>query len=158
MAIQIPEHLDRDDAREWQLFIWNLPNDAFSEPQKLQLMLILQTRFNLFEPFPVVKDLIENRELWLGVVMDRGVLLPREQCRVTSLRTDLIKLRDVASPFWNVNTLFILTLADSVSVVERMARKWDPSELTILSGHDTDNLLGIGRGQHPLQIVAPWWD
>src|SRR5262245_66481879 len=75
-----PLPADRD-ADAWQLSIWNLPDDFVSRPQKLQLMLILEAAFNEFDPFVVVADLLKHRELWQGVVMDRGFLLEGEGWR-----------------------------------------------------------------------------
>src|SRR5688572_17253849 len=103
MDLSLPTERDPDT---WQLFIWNLPDELVSRAQKLQLMLMIEARFNEFDPYRVVGDLLRHRSLWRGAVMDRGYVDPRdEQGFLVRLRADLIKLRDVGG-HWNVDTLF----------------------------------------------------
>jgi hypothetical protein len=59
-------------ADEWQIFLWNLPDDLLTRPQKLEMMLMLETRFDAFNPFRVVADLLRHRDLWTGAVVERG--------------------------------------------------------------------------------------
>ena len=157
MSLHFPTDRDRG---QWQLFVWNLPDDFLSEPQKLQLMLVLNNSFNAFEPFVVVRDLLVNRTLWQSVVMDRGVLMPRGTSEFpgTRIRTDLIKLRDIGSGWWNVDTLFLLTCEEHVAGLTAIADRWSYDAITVLSGEDTDDLLGIGRANHPNRIIGIWWD
>src|SRR5436190_2436159 len=106
MNILLPTERDLD---AWQVAVWNLPDDQLSRAQKLQFMLMLEARFNGFDPFVVVGDLFPHRDLWHGAVMDRAFYLPGDKSPPLSpLRTDLIKLRD-GERSWNVDTLFILT-------------------------------------------------
>jgi len=148
-----------DDIDGWEVFLLNLPDEFMSRPQKLNLMLMLHTRHNLFEPLPVIRDLLEHHDLWLGAVMDRGVLEPRgSKYIVPKIITNLNKLRSVGSHYWNVDTLFILTMAEHVAAVTQLAEHWNSSVITVLSGEVSDELTGFGRGIHPSQIIGVWWD
>ena len=72
--------------------------------------LFVSNHVNLFDPFVVVRDLLNNRDLWEGVVMDRGFAASEGNGRGwTRLSSDLIKLRDIGRGCWNVDTLLILT-------------------------------------------------
>src|SRR5271166_5666770 len=106
MNVYLPTEQDVD---AWQIHLWNLPDEQMSRAQKLQFMLMLEGAFNAFDPFVVIGGLLQNRDLWHGVVMDRAFYMPKDNCPTSSpLRTDLIKLRDIES-HWNVDSLFILT-------------------------------------------------
>ncbi len=120
-----PEH----DVDAWQVAIWNLPDDIVSRPQKLQFMLMLEGAFNNFDPFRVIEDLLRRRDLWQGVVMDRAFLLP-DGAGLTRQRlcSDLIKLRDVGSRHWNVDTLFILTDSAHDAEWDRLTTTWEADE------------------------------
>ncbi len=155
MALQFPQE---KNIEAWQVFIWNLPDDFLSRPQKFQFMLMLEGQFNEFDPFPVVRDLLQNRHLWNGVVMDRGYTGSSQQFPDRlEIITDLIKLRDIKG-CWNVDTVFILASTTHLPALQKLAETWQADEISVLSGSESDNLLGIGRHDHPDQIIAVWWD
>ena len=148
-----------DDTDAWEVFLWNLPDDFLSRPQKLQFMLIAGKDFNAFESVPVLRDLLTQRQLWEGVIMDRGLLDPRDKSGfMTRLSTDLIKLRDIAAGYWNVDTLFILAPEANIAPLQTLADKWHADEISVISGEQTDGLLGIARGVQPQRILTVWWD
>jgi hypothetical protein len=140
MTIHLPTARDRDD---WQLAIWNLPDDFVSRAQKLQLMTMLEAGFNDFDPFRVVSDLLRHRELWRGAVMDRD---------------DLIKLRDVEGGHWSVDTLYLLIDADKEAAVLRLAEGWSADELHAIAGRAVGSRLGTGGDDRGRKIVRVWWD
>ena len=124
MNIHFPENRDVD---AWQLAIWNLPEDDVSRPQKLQLMLMLDAGFNEFDPFVVVRDLLQNRHLWQGVVMERSFPVPEQfQSKpypICKMATDLISLRDIGR-HWNVDSLYILTSEGKEADWQRVCQSW----------------------------------
>ncbi len=65
--------------------------------QKLQFKLIRNSSFNSLDGNQVVDDLLNNRELWDGVIIDR----PGSGC------IDLIKLRDIEDNLWNTDTIYV---------------------------------------------------
>jgi hypothetical protein len=90
------------DIEEWQVAVWNLPDDFVSRPQKLQFML-LQVAFNEFDPIQVVGDLLRNRSLWQGAVMTRAYSMLPDFTNLAPLFTDLVGLRDI-DRVWNVDS------------------------------------------------------
>jgi len=150
---------DLDDIEAWEVYLWNLPDDFLSRPQKLQFMLIAGKDFNAFESIPVLRDLLKHRALWDGVVMDRGFLDPRIGSGfLTWLCTDLIKLRDIAGGYWNVDTLFILAPEANMAPLQKLTENWHADETDVIAGEQADGLLGVGRSAHPQRILTVWWD
>ena len=77
----------------WQDYIWKLSDNEIKRPQKLQFMQMLENAFNTFDPFRVIGDLLTDRLLWKGAVMDRAhVWYPDGPKEPPGLDTDLIKL------------------------------------------------------------------
>ncbi len=111
--------------------------------QEIQLELIRRHQHNYFEGEEVAEDLMAHREWWEAVLMDTGARL--------------VKLRDLADNFWNVDTLYILAanehsarrlaelgercLADTVSVYEEEETRWE-----------------LGGGIEQQRLVTMWWD
>jgi hypothetical protein len=157
MEINLPAERDVD---AWQVAIWNLPNDVVSRPQKLQFMLMLERRFNNFEPFVVVGDLLRRRDLWRGVVMDRACFVPApgEDGREPQLVIDLIKLRDIGSGHWNVDTLFILTDSQRDAEWDRLMSTWSADEVGGIEGEEAEAALGVCPLPAGTKIRTVWWD
>jgi hypothetical protein len=149
----------RRDADEWQIFLWDLPEDFLSRPQKLQLMLMLEAGFNAFDPYVVVRALREHRPLWTGVVMDRAFLCPDPRLPSwTHLRGDLIKLRDIGHGHWNVDALFILTSPEHEARWEKIITSWRADEHHFHRGDGVGMVLGAyGPGEQRV-ILTVWWD
>jgi hypothetical protein len=157
MEIHLPAERDID---AWQIAVWNLADDFISRAQKLQFMQMLEARFNNFDPFTVVGDLLRRRDWWEGAVMDRAHLVPdpEEKSWWGRMVTDLIKLRDV-SHCWNVDHLFIL--ADekrSVAEWQDVVQAWNADEVQFIEGADVQALLCSGRGKGTHRILRAWWD
>lgn len=147
------------DIDEWQVWLWNLPDELLSRPQKLQFQLMLSAAFNAFDPYLIIPELLAQRDLWQGVVMDRGFLLPGDfRPALSRLATDLIKLRDIAGGHWNVDTLFILTQAGHEAKWQEVTKHWKVDEMGYIEGDEASRLLGVFGGPESVKILTLWWD
>jgi hypothetical protein len=143
------------DIDEWQVFLWNLPDDVVARPQKLQFMMMLEAGFNQFDPYVVVRDLLRHRDLWQGVLMDRGFVSAGDRS-LTMLSSDLIKLRDIGSS-WNVDTLYVTT-HESESVWEPLVENWQADEISWIEAKQASDLLGSSIRSGGPRILTVWWD
>jgi len=109
--------------------------------QELNLELIRRASFNNFDGERVAEDLLANQILWQGVVMDRGAY---------GKDIDLIKLRDIADNYWNVDTLFILAAEGKEEELMDLAKSWDANEVNWMIKPN----LGGGDGK----VLSVWWD
>jgi len=153
MSIQLPTGRNRD---EWQLTIWNADDALLSRPQKLVLMLMLDTEFNFFDPFRVVTDLLKNRHLWEGVVMTRGYPWAEFEDDALQLNGDLIHLRDISEGQWNVDTVYLTHRPENTDKLTLLAETWEADEIESYSDDDAGSLLGITPSDH--SILRVWWD
>jgi hypothetical protein len=126
--------------------------------QDIQFELIRRRQFNAFDGQRVADKLLEHRDLWEAVMMDRLALsgyggygnLPA---------MGLIKLRDLPYDEWNVDTLYLLaptkqaagTLAEIFTMEE-----WGGMVSVHDDPQDVENALGSGREERA--VVAIWWD
>jgi hypothetical protein len=123
--------------------------------QEIQLELIRRRHFNAFDGQRVVDCLLQHRDLWDAVMMDRLAI-----SHPGTLPTlGLMKLRDLSEDIWNVDTLYILT--SSKEDAERVAeifnlRQWGGMVDVHTHWEEVDNALG---GAKPGQaVVSIWWD
>ena len=138
MPVLLPADRDRD---AWQVALWNAPDDELSRPQKLELMQMLESGFNEFNPFTVVRDLLAHRDLWEGVVM----------CRLD----DLIYLRDI-STCRNVDTVYIAHDRRHTARLRSLAAGWQADEVHEYHGRAANDLLGGSRTD--AAVLRVWWD
>jgi hypothetical protein len=116
---------------------------ALSAQQQLQLDLIRSSSFNLFDGDRVVRDLLERRDEWSAVLMDRD---------------DLIKLRDLPDGHWNVDTLYVLARDPySAHALSELAEIWHADTVDVYGAERTDDELG-GSPDDDCRVVAFWWD
>lgn len=97
---------------------------------------------------PVAADLLDMRELWQAVLLDRVA------------DGELIKLRDLAENIWNTDELFILA-ADEKSARELyyQSARWRADEREILPADLATDLLGHDEDLAENNLVlALWWD
>lgn len=127
----------------------------YATTQEIQLELIRRRSFRAIDGQRVAECLTQNRDLWEAVLMDRLAI-----SHPGSLPTlGLMKLRDLSSDEWNVDTLYVLTR--SKEDAEKLAevfdrRKWGGLVDVYADPEEVDNALG---GAKPGQsIVAIWWD
>lgn len=124
--------------------------------QELNLELIKNASFNDFDGEKVVKDLLANKELWRGVVMDRGAYRALSNGEKGLEPVCLIKLRDIEDGYWNVDTLYILPVAGKEKELEMLAKTWAADEVDYLGEAQSGSLLG--GSMKPANILRIWWD
>jgi hypothetical protein len=124
--------------------------------QEIQLELIRRRRFNEFDGKKIVGSLRRHRKLWEAVVFDAHGISD-EGSGVGGL--NLIKLRDLSSNYWNVDTLFILCreIGDARQLTEiAEAEDWKADSMHI---HQNSNDLSLALGtSDPGIVVEFWWD
>jgi hypothetical protein len=122
------------------------PPRTISKIQALQFQLIRRSSFNNFDGVRVARDLMRHRRLWCGVIMDR-------------LGNDaLIKLRDIGSNEWNVDTLYVLSSRVDDRALAALARRWQADALQWVGGSAADDLLGEAGVVPHRRILEVWWD
>lgn len=137
----------------------NSPSLRDATVQEIQLELIRRSSFNAFDGEQVVASLLNHRQLWLAVLMDRpGIANYAEPSHL--LMSGLIKLRDLSDNLWNADTLFILTRKQAQArELARIIEEEDwGGELPVVheNQQDIDRALGTGRQEYGLLSV--WWD
>lgn len=123
--------------------------------QDIQLELIRRRRFNDFDGQALAAKLLEHRDLWQAVMMDRLALSNFGSPPAMGL----IKLRDLPYNEWNVDTLYLL--APTKEAAKQLAEIFNMAEWAgMVSVYDdpreVDSALGSGRETRA--IVAIWWD
>ena len=123
--------------------------------QDIQLELIRRRKFNAFDGERIAAQLWEHRELWEAALMDRLALSNWGQPPANGL----IKLRDLSSDDWNVDTLFILS--HDAACAKKLAEifKMDESGGMVSVYDDSEAVdLALGSGREERAIVSIWWD
>ncbi len=126
--------------------------------QDIQLELLRRTKFNALDGERVVASLLQHRDLWLAVLLDRpGV--PNYAEPGLLLTAGLIKLRDLPDSYWNADTLFVLTRThEQARQLARIAEEedWGGEVRVFDDQQEIDRALGTGRQEYGLMSV--WWD
>ena len=111
--------------------------------QEIQLELIRRHQHNYFEGEKVAADLMAHREWWEAVLMDASA--------------GLVKLRDLADNFWNVDTLYILaTNEHSARRLAELGERWLADTVAVYDEEETNWELGGGIEEQ--RLVTMWWD
>ena len=135
--------------------------------QKLQFELMKEASFNDFNGEKVVKDLEAHEDLWDGVVMDREGFVSKSDIPGNGpfsmgSSIDLIKLRDIGSECWNVDTVYILpsdhATEEDLEKLELLAKSWSADEVDWIEGKEAQHKLGCGGAGNPSKILRVWWD
>ncbi len=132
--------------------------------QKLEFELMKEATFNDFDGEKVVKDLEANEDLWKGAVMDRAGYvcksdIPGDSPFAMAASIDLIKLRDIGSGGWNVDTLFILPQPGKEHKLFELASNWSADEVDWIEGKEAQHMIGsCGPSYNDLKILRVWWD
>lgn len=126
--------------------------------QDIQLELIRRTRFNTFDGERVCELLARYRGHWRAVLFDSLGLAPRDRPGALPV-SGLIKLRDLDTNIWNVDTLFVLT--HTPEQAQELAVAFEESDTgamprVIDDVEEADMALGTGRERYGLLKV--WWD
>ena len=128
--------------------------------QELQLELIKLASFNNLDGEQVVKDLLDNKDLWNGVIIgrDSGAVIDKVEVKDSlfiSAGMDLIALRDIKSGY-NVDTIYIDTVPGKENKLELLIRRnWLADEIDWLEDKQVFNQLGTSAKHSILRV---WWD
>lgn len=113
-----------------------------NEIQELNFKLIEKTNFNSFNGKRIVELLKQHNDLWEAVIVDR--------------LNSLIKLRDMKSGYWNVDTLFILSTGNICkdNQLRNLLKELNADEVNIV--RNASELLG----EYPTKkrILTAWWN
>jgi len=126
--------------------------------QDIQLELIRRTRFNTFDGERICDLLERYRSHWRAVLFDSPGL-PNFDKPGSLLLSGLIKLRDLDTNIWNVDTVFVLThTPDQARELEVAFEESNTGAMPrVISDMDeTDRALGMMREEYGLLKV--WWD
>ena len=111
--------------------------------QEIQLELIRRHQHNYFDGEEVAADLMAHREWWEAVLMDASA--------------GLVKLRDLADNFWNVDTLYILATNErSARRLAELGERWLADTVSVYDEEETNWELGGGIEEQ--RLVTMWWD
>jgi hypothetical protein len=123
--------------------------------QEIQLELIRRRKFNAFDGERVVATLLEHRDLWEAVMMERLAVSNPGRLPVLGM----VKLRDLPADEWNVDTLYILTRntddAERLAEIIRM-EKW--GGLVDVHSDPDDVDCALGGAEVGQAVVAVWWE
>jgi hypothetical protein len=123
--------------------------------QEIQLELIRRTQFNAFDGERVAAALKAHHDLWEAVLMERFGL--SQPARLP--RAGLIKLRDLAGNYWNVDTLYILCPdAARARQLREIAETEDWGGMVQVHDDEAEVGRALGGSGRPHAIVSVWWD
>jgi hypothetical protein len=120
-------------------------------PQEIQFTLMRLSSFNNFDGNVVADSLVEHEDLWTAFIMDRADYYynrsdPESQKRHQE-PVDLIRLRDIAAGYWNVDTLYLLAAPGKETELELLAhREWGADEIDWM------------QNTHVGRYLRVWWD
>jgi hypothetical protein len=123
--------------------------------QDIQLELIRRRKFDGFDGECIVAALLEHRDLWEAVMIERLAL--SNPGKLPSV--GLVKLRDLSSDDWNVNTLYILT--PSMHNAEKLADIFNVTECGGMVHIHSDREevdCALGGAEEGQTVVSIWWD
>ncbi len=120
--------------------------------QEIHLELIRRTERNNFDGAQVLADLMAHREDWRAVLFDTHGLASN------GVVCGLIKLRDMADNFYNVDTLYILAVNElAAQRLAAFAEEWAADAVQVYDEEETNHRLG-GCSDNHLCLVTMWWD
>jgi hypothetical protein len=119
--------------------------------QEIHLELIRRSQHNNFDGAQVCADLLAHRGDWQAVLFDTNALTGGGGM------SGLIKLRDLAANFYNVDTLYILAVDEAAGHrLGALAEPWLADNVVIHEQDETDDHLG--GCDDKLRLVTMWWD
>ena len=120
------------------------PVKKISEAQLMQLDIIAQTNFNLFNGRELAKWLTENHKMW------RAVLLP----------LDFISLRDMEDGHWHADTLYIYPEDGwQFQLEEVLQEQFNADEVRWIGGENAGDMLGTSEVDDKAYVILEaWWD
>jgi len=118
--------------------------------QELAAALMLQGRFNNFDPDQVLADLDAHRELWISFLMQP----PLHISGFFPFGT-LITLRDLPRR-WHADMLYVLTQEQAcIQPLVELSRSWCCDEIEVIDSDRAGTLISRSPAS---PIVAFWWD
>ena len=126
--------------------------------QEIHLELLRRTKFNALDGGRIAASLLQHRDLWLAVILDRPGIPNYREPRLL-LSCGLIKLRDLPEDFWNADTLFILTRTHAhARQLGEIAEEedWCGEVQVFDKQQEIDEALGVYGEEYGL--VSIWWD
>jgi hypothetical protein len=129
--------------------------EEINEIQEINLKLMEKASFNSFNGKLVVAELLKNKDLWEAVVMDRE-FCEKAEAESYLIGCDLIKLRDLSSGYWNVDTLFILSSGKDDRLLKAVAKGLDADEVDWVKRDKAEKMLGCYPAKK--KILRVWWD
>ena len=126
-------------------------------PQQLMEALMLQGgRWNNFDPEPILKDLHQNRHLWLNFMM---LPLIGEEEESGRLYSNLgLALRDL-SDRWHADTLYIWSRDDDcVYPLVDFGKTWLADDVQVMDRDRASVFIGYGGSSDPPPVIIYWWD
>lgn len=147
-----------------------------SRVQRIQIQLMRLSSFNEFNGDRVADSLIEHRDLWIGFILDRESYSAEYARRkfeeggcegLPFAPIDTIRLRDIASNYWNVDALFILPQPGKEDSLELLVRReWGADEINWYNPGDASHIWlnppkKLGDKSDVVNIekmLRVWWD
>ncbi|MEW5848565.1 MAG: hypothetical protein AB2A00_07105 [Myxococcota bacterium] len=127
------------------------PPRPFTLAQHSHLQLLRYTKHNLLHGEVVAEELVEMSERWVAALVDNAGLADEAPSSL------LIKLRDMDSGVYNVDTLYVLARSrEDAEHIGSMKERWRADEVCILPPEDLDNALG--GDERGFWLVMLWWD
>src|SRR6266508_5047355 len=109
-----------------------------SGAQQIQLDIIHNTNFNLFDGKKIVELLRENHRMW------RSVLMP----------LNLISLRDLPDGRWQADTLYIYVEDGYQFQLEELVREqFQADEINWIGSSEAEDILGITEAEYERQVI-----
>ncbi len=139
-----------------------MPDPTLAElsVQDIELELIRRRRFNAFDGARIADSLERHSQLWLAAHMDRFGL-GRTAHPDWFPQGSLIKLRDLRSNRWNVDTLVVLTAdiggAGELANIARV-ENWCADELAVQEDTEEEIAAALGRSSLGFGVFSAWWD
>jgi hypothetical protein len=127
-----------DPKRSWLEFLYQLPADFLSVAQRLQFMLMIEASWDQFHAPTVIRDLLQQRDLWHGALMltDNNPLWPLPYL----------------DEYWNVDTLYILSSGKDPESLRAIADRWNADVSWIEDGKKPKP-----HKRDISEILRVWW-
>jgi hypothetical protein len=161
MPIRLPRRRDRD---AWQAALLTGDDPTLSRPQRFELARMLEVacdpEVDRFDPFDVVRDLLDRRDLWKAAVLLRGYqAVPDEEPPDRwYFVPELVQLFGVAGDCWRPDTLYLLHDRAVSEELGYYSDRWYPVEVQVASYDDFDRLYDLSEIPETDTVFRLWWD
>ncbi len=126
-------------------------------PQELWTALILNAGFNSFDPYQVLSDLYENKDIWLGFAMLPDIEVITSQEYPNLQRRGYLSFLNSLSYRYYCDSFYIVAADDEcVFRLVDFGKEWKADDVQVYTGEEAERLLNGNRGALP--VVRYWWD